>query len=158
MSDKAKIAELEREVADLKGEIAALKLLLPANKQASPRREEQQVRITTPPLARVDLPTEDEFRRLMAIVHRRYPMLAPREDPQDYVKQFRAAFIRLAHIGRRDALDGQRALGQAYVSRASGRHQARWALSKLLPAWDARRPKAPPSKARASAAELIMLR
>ena len=35
-----------------------------------------------------------------------------------------------------------------------GRHQARWAPSKLLPAWDARHPKAPPSKARASAAEL----
>lgn len=99
--------QLERRVRDLEAEVEALRHLL---KPAAPRREEPQVKITTPPLARVTLPTPDEFRRLLEIVVKRYPVLKPREDPEDFAKQFRAAFIRLAHCGRRDKPDTERSL------------------------------------------------
>ena len=39
------------------------------------------------------------------------PVLKPREDPEDFATQFRAAFIRLAHCGRRDKLDTERGFG-----------------------------------------------
>ena len=73
------------------------------------------MRITTPPLAKVALPTQDEFRRLLHVVLECYPVLKPREDPEDYAAQFRAAFIRLAHCGRRDKLDTER--GSRMVAR-----------------------------------------
>jgi hypothetical protein len=86
-------------------------LLLSENKTAPLRLDEPQVRITTPPLAKVVLPTEDEFQRLLTIVLDRYPILRPREDTEDFRAQFRAAFIRLAHCGRRDKPDTERGLG-----------------------------------------------
>ena len=47
---------------------------------------------------------------MLYVVLDRYPVLKPREDPTDYAAQFRAAFIRLAHCGRRDKVDNERSL------------------------------------------------
>jgi hypothetical protein len=106
-----RVAVLERENADLRARLDALQVLLVPTQPATPRRDEPQVRITAPPLANVALPTAAEFSRLLTIVLDRYPILRPREDPADYAAQFRAAFIRLAHCGRRDKIDNQRGLG-----------------------------------------------
>ena len=57
------------------------------------------------------LPTPDEFHRLLHVVLDHYPILRPREETEDFRAQFRAAFIRLAHCGRRDKIDKDRGLG-----------------------------------------------
>jgi hypothetical protein len=100
---------LLRENADLKARVSALEVLLAPTKPAPP--PEPQVRISSPPLAKMAMPTDDEFRRLLHVVLDRYPVLKPREDPEDYAAQFRAAFIRLQHCGRRDKVDTERGLG-----------------------------------------------
>ena len=100
-----RVAALEAENADLKGRLEALQVLLAPTKPAPPRRVEPQVRISSPPLARVALPTPDEFQRLMHVVLDSYPVLKPRGDPADYAAQFRAAFRRLLFLGRKEKLD-----------------------------------------------------
>jgi hypothetical protein len=102
-----RIAVLERENRDLRARIDALQVLLAPTKPAVP----PQVKITAPPLANVVLPTPDELRRLLTIVLDRYSILRPREISEDYAAQFRAAFIRLCHCGRRDKIDSERGLG-----------------------------------------------
>ena len=99
-----RIAALERENRDLKGRLDALQ---PAKAMPLPP---SPVRIMSPPLARLVLPTEEEFQRLLAVVIDRYPILKPRADSPDYFTQFKAAFIRLLHCGRRDKVDNQRGL------------------------------------------------
>ena len=54
------------------------------------------------------MPNEQQFDRLLEIVVQHFPVLRPRED--DFNAQFRAAFIRLAHCGRRDKVDNERSL------------------------------------------------
>ena len=56
------------------------------------------------PLAKVTLPTEDEFPRLLEIVLIRYPQLRPR-DTQGFEQEFCLAFQFLQHTGRREKLD-----------------------------------------------------
>jgi hypothetical protein len=107
MMSEQRIAELEQQIGELRLEVAGLR----RQHAPSPRREESRVRISSPPLSNVALPTEDEFRRLLHVVLERYPVLKLREDPADYAAQFRSAFIRLAHCGRRDTVDSQRGLG-----------------------------------------------
>jgi hypothetical protein len=103
-----RIAVLERENASLKSQVAALRA--PASTKVMPLPP-SPVKITHPPLAKIVLPTEDEFHRLLEIVLIQYPQLRPREDSAGYSAQFRSAFVRLAHIGRRDKVDPQRGLG-----------------------------------------------
>jgi hypothetical protein len=105
-----RIAALEQENAVLKGQLEALRVLLAPNKAAAPQRDEPRVRIMTPPLANVLQPTENELHRLLHIILGRFPVLAPREDPAEYAAQFRSAFIRLLHCGRRDKIDNERRL------------------------------------------------
>jgi hypothetical protein len=105
---ETRVAALEAENAKLKARLEALQVLLSPTKPTPPRQA--QVKITTPPPAKITLPTEDEFRRLLHVVLDRYPVLKPREDPAAYAAQFRSAFIRLAHCGRRDKPDNQRGL------------------------------------------------
>jgi hypothetical protein len=100
---KEQVADLERENRDLRARIGALELLAPT-KPVAPRREEASVKITHPPLAKVPMPTEDEFHRLLEIVLTRYPELRP-SDAQGFEAEFRAAFQFLTHTGRREKLD-----------------------------------------------------
>jgi hypothetical protein len=99
---------IEKRVAALERENAALKARLDAKAPAP--LPPSPVRITHP-VAKVTLPTEDEYRRLLQTVLDRYPILRPRADTPDYFAQFKAAFIRLSHCGRRDKVDNQRGLG-----------------------------------------------
>jgi hypothetical protein len=80
------------------------------NKLAPPWRDAPLVTITTPPLPNVALPNEQQFDRLLETVLQRFPVLRPREDVADFNAQFRAAFKRLTHLGRREKVDTDRAL------------------------------------------------
>jgi hypothetical protein len=104
-----RLKALEEENRGLKSQIAALQLLAPTPK--APSLPPSPVRISSPPLARSVLPTEDEYQRLLTVVTGRHPILKPRADTPDYFAQFKAAFIRLSHVGRRDKVDNQRGLG-----------------------------------------------
>jgi hypothetical protein len=102
---KEQVADLKRENCDLKARLSALELLL-GNKTPPPRRDEPQVRISYP-VSRIEVPSNEEFDRLSEIVLRRYPQLAPRADREGFDAQFRVAFQRLLHVGRKDKLDTQ---------------------------------------------------
>ena len=120
----------EQRISVLENEVRALKILLGAQQRTltpPPRQNELPVRVTSPPLARLVLPTEEEFQRLFTVVTSRYPILKLRADSPDYFPQFKAAFIRLSHCGRRDKVDHQRGLG-FWIDDASEwcrRHQIR---------------------------------
>jgi hypothetical protein len=97
MDDSQRIAVLE-------SELRALKLLLGSQQRtltAHPRRDDPSVKITHP-VRRVEVPTAKEFDQLSAIVLGRYPQFAPRADREGFDAQFRVAFQRLLHVGRRD--------------------------------------------------------
>jgi hypothetical protein len=74
-----------------------------------PQLGDSQVRITGGPLRRMPLPTDAEFEQLIDLVLARWPQLC-RSDNQTFGAEFRAAFQRLQHLGRRDKLDTERAL------------------------------------------------
>jgi hypothetical protein len=108
------MTDIERRLKALEIENRALRqqidaMQVPASSKVTPLPP-SPVRISSPPLAKIELPTDDEYRRLLAIVLDRYPILKPRADSSDYAAQFRAAFIRLAHCGRRDVVDHKRGL------------------------------------------------
>jgi hypothetical protein len=94
-----RIAALERENRDPKGRLDAL---APAPKVRP--LPPSPVRITSPSLAKIELPTEDEYRRLRENVLRKFPILKPR-DAQGFEEEFRWAFQFLQHTGRREKLD-----------------------------------------------------
>jgi hypothetical protein len=100
----------EQRIAVLENEVAALKILLGSRTVAPPRLVEPSVRVATPALRRLALPTDAEFDRLSEVVLGRYPQLRPRADQQGFDAQFRVSFVRLQHIGRRDRLESERAL------------------------------------------------
>ena len=93
-----RVAALERENRDLRARLEALAPTKVTPLPLSP------VRIVSPPLARIALPTEDEFRRLLEVVLTRYPILKPR-DTQGFEAEFRWAFQFLQHTGRREKLN-----------------------------------------------------
>ena len=110
----------EQRIAALENEVRGLKNLLGAQKRTPnrpealtppPRRDEPQVRVTSPPLAKVELPSEGEFRRLLEIVLTRYPQLRPRANSLDHSGKVQGwLFIRLAHCGEAQQGDRQSAL------------------------------------------------
>jgi hypothetical protein len=103
MNDVEKrLLTIERENAALRAELAALRSLL-GNKSPAPLPP-SPVKITSPPLAKIVLPTPDEYHRLLAIVLDRYPVLRPR-DPQGFEAEFCLGFQFLAHTGRREKID-----------------------------------------------------
>jgi hypothetical protein len=95
---------IEKRVAILERENAALKARLDAKSPAP--LPPSPVRITHP-TTKVVIPSAEEFDRLSEIVLRRYPQLAPRADRENFGVQFRVAFQRLLHVGRKDTLDTQ---------------------------------------------------
>jgi hypothetical protein len=107
---EGRIAALERENADLKAQLGALQVLLPTIKPP-PRRDEPSVKITHP-VRQVEVPTDDECRRLCEIIWQRYPTLRPsRGEEKEFAAGFKAAFRFVQHHGRRAEPDRQRALG-----------------------------------------------
>jgi hypothetical protein len=105
MSDaiERRLKALETENRDLKARLDALQVQTPAKVMPLPP---SPVRITHP-TSKVEIPSAKEFDRLSEIVLRRYPQLAPRADREGFDAQFRVAFQRLLHVGRKDKLDMQ---------------------------------------------------
>jgi hypothetical protein len=107
MMSEPRIAELEQQIGELRLEVASLR----RQNAPTPRREESEVRISSPPLPNAALPNEQQFDRLLETVLQRFPVLRPREDVADFNAQFRAAFKRLTHLGRREKVDTDRGAG-----------------------------------------------
>ena len=100
-----RVAALERQVAELQ-DFAALRPW-----RQPEQRQEQQVKIGAPALPRLAMPNADQLDQLLTIVLRQYPALRARDDePDDFRAQFRSAFTRLMHCGRRDKVDTERTL------------------------------------------------
>ena len=107
MTDTDRLQVAEQRVSALELEVKALKTLLGKQQRtvaAPPRRDEPQVRVTSPPLAKIELPTETEYQRLLGIVLTRYPQLRP-HDTRGFEQEFRWAFRFLQHTGRDGKID-----------------------------------------------------
>ena len=102
-----RLKALETENRDLKVRLDALQVQTPAKVMPLPPSPVKMSRL----VSKVTLPTQDEYPRLLRVVLDHHPILRPRADTPDYFAQFKSAFIRLSHCGRRDKIDNQRGLG-----------------------------------------------
>jgi hypothetical protein len=107
-----RLLAVEQENRDLRGRLDAMQILLSGSKPAPPRRHDEPTVKISHPMGRVELPSDDECRRLCATVWQRYPKLRPgRGEEQEFISGFIAAFRFVQHHGRRAEPDRQHSLG-----------------------------------------------
>jgi hypothetical protein len=109
-----RISALESELAALKAQVAP-----PAPAKIAPKPvEDEGTRVSYPaPRSTFEMPTANQLAALKEVVFSKIPSLLPtfsgrwaREDEAEFERGFRAAFLALGHIERRNEVDRKRAL------------------------------------------------
>src|SRR5713226_2804529 len=107
-TDRERIAALEQRNQQLESEIAALKPPKPAprQQQAATTIEEEGVTVSYPRSYPIEMPTTEQYAKLLAIVARAYPNSVPSHQIHDgYFTGFVSSFERIASLRRSSSLN-----------------------------------------------------
>src|SRR5216683_3347983 len=116
-TDRERIAALEQRNQQLESEIAALKPPKPAprQQQAATTIEEEGVTVSYPRSYPIEMPTTEEYVRLLSIVDRVYPKSVPAYRAHDeYFRGFVGSFERIASLRRSPGLNTALGRGVQY--------------------------------------------